>query len=64
MRRTTVSISASSIAGVVLSLTGAACDNADDHISTQQSASVTVPQTPLSGNSVAKFVMQMQQPRL
>src|SRR6478672_5616014 len=62
MRRFNFSIPATSMAVLALAaVSGAACDNdtkgsTTDDITTKVGASVTVPQTPLSGNSVAKFV--------
>ena len=46
-------------AGALGALASAGCDNAsggDEDVTTVHGASVTTPQTPLSGNSVAKFV--------
>jgi FtsP/CotA-like multicopper oxidase with cupredoxin domain len=60
MRRSTFSIPVLSIAVGALGITSAGCDNASDNasddVTTIQSASVTTPQTPLSGNTVPKFV--------
>src|SRR5262245_43883965 len=60
MRRATFSISGTWITVGVLAIatTGASCDNssAPEDTTVKQGASVTVPQTPLSGNDVAKFV--------
>jgi len=57
MRRATVSIPTLSIAvGVLATAFGATgCDNQRDDVSVEHSKSVTTPQTPLSGNSIAKF---------
>src|SRR6185369_6700713 len=59
-RRDSLSISGTWITVGVLAMatTAAGCNNssATDDVTVKQGASVTVPQTPLSGNSVAKFV--------
>jgi spore coat protein A len=59
MRRATLSISGTWITVGVMAMatTAASCDNKPtEDVTVRQGASVTVPQTPLSGNTVAKFV--------
>src|SRR4029077_16234123 len=63
MRRFSFPIPGISVVGMLaISITSAGCDNnqADD-VNVEHSKSVTTPQTPLSGNSVAKFVDALPQ---
>ena len=63
MRPSIFSVSRMTVALSVLAIasTGAGCDNQSDDVGVQTSKSVTTPQTPLSGNGLAKFVDPLPQ---